>query len=294
MRRRRSEKTLSVTRSLPALPSRYYQALDRRVDQYQHAHVKVPADERLRLPLPLRVPAAEDECLTWATEPLVSDDEQLLPACADATLSSLGVGLSRLVAIGGRDAHGELLPAEMATLACDPILHRWRPIGVAEEPPPPSCGAKAGARFAHAAAVVGHNRSLLVVAGGQGVDGCLLSDTHVLDMRAQESAEGSERRRQLAGTRRSLLEALVTMRARQRAMQRGLAAALDHSAQWEALLKLAEEEVHVHERNDGKGSQEDGGGGRGTEAVTSGVTTADATASAALVADGAPPLDHLR
>ena len=45
---------------------------------------------------------------------------------------------------------------------------------------------------------------------------------HVLEMRNQESGEGGEKRRQLAASRRSLVEALVHMRSRQEGMQRSL------------------------------------------------------------------------
>jgi hypothetical protein len=208
---------LATTRSLPALPVRALQQeeLEHKFELYKHLGQKVPADDRRRLPLPRKVPAAEEERLSWTLSPMMARDgagssgERPLSARTDATMSMLGVGLCRLVAIGGRDAKGEVLPPASATLVCDPWLRIWSPLGApstlgVETSATSSLSASPiGARAAHAVTVVGHARSLLVVAGGEDALGDLLGDVHVLEMRALETAEGSERRRELAPGRRA-------------------------------------------------------------------------------------------
>ena len=247
------KKKPATTRSLPALPVRALQQeeLEHKFELYKQLGQKVPADDRRRLPLPRKVSAAEEEHLSWSLSPMMARDgagssgERPLPACTDATMSMLGVGLCRLVAIGGRDAEGEVLPA--ATLVCDPWLRIWSPLGA-----PSTLGGETsamsslsaspiGARAAHAVTVVGHARSLLVVAGGEDALGDLLGDVHVLEMRALETAEGSERRRELAPGRRALLDTLMTLRGRQRAMRRSLVSIQGHASHWKALLVLEEE-----------------------------------------------------
>jgi hypothetical protein len=124
----------------------------------------------------------------------------------ECTLSQLGVVQRTLVAFGGHWPDGEL--ATGGPLISDAVSQQWS----AMSSTPIHDVHVACPRTSHAAAVMGENRSLLIICGGEGEWGGLLDDLKLLEMRSTSTAIQADQRRRDQAERAGIYEELSAMR----------------------------------------------------------------------------------
>ena len=134
----------------------------------------------------------------------------------ESTLDQVGIGNRMLVAFGGHLPDGEL--AQGGPLVCDTTTQRWHPLPFRPEAEDHS----AEPRSSHATAVMGENRSLLIVCGGEGETGALFGDLKVLEMRTANDAPSVARRREERTARERGYEDLCAMRVQASNLRRQL------------------------------------------------------------------------
>ncbi|KAL1522322.1 hypothetical protein AB1Y20_017314 [Prymnesium parvum] len=203
--------------------------LARRLESYDRAEGRIrPRGARFLHPLSLHGGGAAHARILAA--PLRVWDEEAVRPRVGCSLSRLGVGNAALLAFGGHGADGKL--AEGGALVCDAVAQRWHPLPRRDEPerhaPCP--------RSDHSAAVMGENRSLLIVCGGEGEHGELLGDIAVLQMRCANSRTSADRRRRERTTRERAYDELCSLREHAAELRRQLLHATAAAKQASAML----------------------------------------------------------